>query len=42
MAEPMAYADGAIEVPTGPGMGIAVDPAKIDAFRVGEDGGSGP
>lgn len=32
--EPMRFADGAIEVPTAPGMGIAIDEAKIDKYRV--------
>jgi len=32
--EPMTLADGAIEVPTAPGMGIAVDEAKIEKYRV--------
>jgi muconate cycloisomerase len=34
IAEPMRLIDGAIEVPTGPGMGIDVDPEKIETFRV--------
>lgn len=32
--EPMVFADGAIEVPTAPGMGIPVDEAKIEKYRV--------
>jgi muconate cycloisomerase len=32
--QPMRLVDGAIEVPTGPGMGIAVDEAKIRKYRV--------
>jgi muconate cycloisomerase len=31
---PMKLVDGAIEVPAGPGMGIAVDEAKIEKYRV--------
>ena len=31
---PMTFADGAIEVPTAPGMGIAVDEAKIERYKV--------
>lgn len=34
LAAPMQFVDGAIEVPTGPGMGIAVDEAKIERYRV--------
>lgn len=34
IAAPMRLVDGAIEVPTGPGMGIEVDKAKIDTYRV--------
>jgi muconate cycloisomerase len=34
IAEPMVFADGAIEVPTAPGMGISVDEAKIERYRV--------
>jgi muconate cycloisomerase len=30
----MRLIDGAVEVPTGPGMGIDVDPAKIEKYRV--------
>lgn len=33
--EPMRFVDGAIEVPTGPGMGIAVDESKIEQYKVG-------
>ena len=32
--EPFKLVDGAIEVPQGPGMGIAVDEAKIETYRV--------
>lgn len=31
---PMRLADGAIEVPAGPGMGIEIDEAKIEKYRV--------
>jgi muconate cycloisomerase len=34
IAEPMVFADGAIEVPAAPGMGIAVDEAKIEKYTV--------
>src|SRR5207244_11176646 len=36
IAEPMRFVDGAIELPIGPGMGIAADAAKIRRYRVGE------
>jgi muconate cycloisomerase len=35
LREPMKFVDGAIEVPGGPGMGIAVDESKIEQYRVG-------
>jgi muconate cycloisomerase len=31
---PMDFRDGAVRVPTGPGLGIDVDPAKIEQYRV--------
>jgi muconate cycloisomerase len=34
IAAPMKLVDGSIEVPTGPGMGIDVDLAKIEQYRV--------
>jgi muconate cycloisomerase len=34
IVEPMRLVDGAIELPTGSGMGIAVDEAKIRRYRV--------
>ena len=34
IAEPMRYVDGAIELPTGGGMGIAADEAKIRRYSV--------
>jgi muconate cycloisomerase len=34
IAEPMRFADGAIEVPADPGMGIAVDEAKVRKYTV--------
>ncbi len=34
IAAPMEYRDGAIRVPTGPGLGIDVDSAKIEQYRV--------
>jgi len=36
IAEPMRLVDGAIEVPTAPGMGIRVDEDKIETYRVRE------
>jgi muconate cycloisomerase len=38
IAAPMRLVDGAIELPTGPGMGIAADEAKIQRYRVGRKG----
>jgi muconate cycloisomerase len=34
IAAPMEYRDGAVRVPSGPGLGIDVDPAKIEQYRV--------
>ncbi|MFM9888991.1 MAG: mandelate racemase/muconate lactonizing enzyme family protein [Burkholderiales bacterium] len=34
LAAPMRFAEGAIEVPDSPGLGIAVDEAKIEKYRV--------
>lgn len=34
IAEPMVFVDGAIMVPTGPGMGIAADRSKIEKYCV--------
>jgi muconate cycloisomerase len=34
IAEPMRFADGAVELPTGAGMGIAADEAKIARYAV--------
>jgi muconate cycloisomerase len=34
LAEPMVFQDGGIRVPTAPGMGIAVDEAKIEKYSV--------
>ena len=34
IAAPMEYRDGAVRVPAGPGLGIDVDPAKIEQYRV--------
>jgi muconate cycloisomerase len=33
LVAPMKFVDGAIEVPMTPGMGIAVDEAKIEQYR---------
>src|SRR5215468_4191311 len=38
IAEPMRLINGAIELPEGPGMGIAADEAKIARYRVGGKG----
>jgi muconate cycloisomerase len=38
IAAPMRFVDGAVELPTGPGMGIAADEAKIRRYRVGGKG----
>jgi len=34
LAESMRLVDGEIEVPTGPGMGMDVDPAKLERYRI--------
>ena len=34
IAEAMRFADGAVELPDGIGMGIAADPAKIRRYAV--------
>jgi muconate cycloisomerase len=34
LTEPMEFVDGAIVVPSGPGMGIEVDLKKIEKYRV--------
>ncbi len=39
IAEPMRLVDGAIELPMGNGMGIAVDEAKVGRYRVGRHTG---
>ena len=36
IAEPMNYADGAVRVPDGPGMGIDVDEDKVAKYRTTE------
>ena len=38
IAAPMRLVDGAVELPSGPGMGIAADEAKIARYRVGGKG----
>ncbi len=35
LAEPLAYADGALTLPTGPGLGVALDEEKIKRFLRG-------
>jgi muconate cycloisomerase len=35
IAEPMRFVDGAIELPAGIGMGIAIDESKIERYRIG-------
>lgn len=34
IAEPFAYRDGCLKVPQGPGLGIELDPKKIEKYRV--------
>jgi muconate cycloisomerase len=34
IAEGLELKDGAIRLPTGPGLGIDVDPAKVERYRV--------
>ena len=34
IAAPMELSDGTIRIPTGPGLGIDVDPAKVEQYRV--------
>ena len=34
LVEPMQFVDGGIRVPTEPGMGIAVDEAKVERYKV--------
>ena len=36
IAEPFEFRDGAVTVPDGPGMGIAVDEAKVEKYRIDE------
>jgi muconate cycloisomerase len=36
IAAPFTFRDGAVSVPTGPGMGIDVDAAKIEKYRTTE------
>jgi muconate cycloisomerase len=36
IAAPMELSDGAIRIPTGPGLGIDVDLAKVEQYRVGD------
>ncbi len=35
ITEPFAYADGRLTVPDGPGLGVELDPKKIERYRVG-------
>ena len=35
ITEPFEYADGHLKVPDGPGLGIEIDPKKLDKYRVG-------
>ncbi len=37
IAAPFTVEDGAVVVPTGPGMGIDIDPDKVERYRVRED-----
>ncbi len=34
ITEPFKYADGCLKVPTGPGLGVDLDPEKIERYRV--------
>ncbi len=34
VTEPFAYADGCLTVPDGPGLGVELDPGKIEKYRV--------
>ena len=33
ITEPFAYADGNLKVPEGPGLGIELDPEKVEKYR---------
>lgn len=35
ITEPFEYADGHLKVPDGPGLGIEIDPKKLEKYRVG-------
>ncbi len=35
ITEPFEYANGSLKVPTGPGLGVELDPEKIEKYRVG-------
>jgi muconate cycloisomerase len=35
ITEPFEYADGCLKVPDGPGLGVDLDPEKIEKYRVG-------
>ena len=35
ITEPFEYADGCLKVPDGPGLGIELDPEKLEKYRVG-------
>jgi L-alanine-DL-glutamate epimerase-like enolase superfamily enzyme len=32
LAKPLVFSDGHVEVPTGPGLGIAIDEARVRQF----------
>ena len=34
VTEPFEYRDGALTVPSAPGIGVTLDPAKVDRYRV--------
>ena len=34
ITEPFEYANGSLKVPTGPGLGVELDPEKITKYRV--------
>jgi len=36
LAKPLAFSDGHVQVPSGPGLGIEVDEARVRRFSVGQ------
>ena len=37
LTERLAVEDGSIAIPDGPGLGIKVDPAKVERYRIDHD-----